>query len=215
MKNLLTILFSFSTIFIFGQNTNTMSMMIDGKEFTTQPRQIKIGNYAYFTGNLVSPDKMLRIYLADFTGKAVSQSGKYLVLQSREADTDENIKKAAQTQNWKGIATVRYVEETKSPRMQFHVGDSQNNQEYLDVVVKDGIIEMTFSTLTLQGTHWKEKATASVFGGLSRITDKLTDKAVTSASGFDSDMDPEGRGYKKQKETDKVILTNGKMKFKL
>ncbi len=42
----------------------------------------------------------------------------------------------------------------------------------------------------------------------------MEDKAKTSATGYDSDIDPEGNGYKKQDKTDKIVLGNGKLKMK-
>jgi hypothetical protein len=43
----------------------------------------------------------------------------------------------------------------------------------------------------------------------------MEDKAVTSASGYDQNIDPEGNGYKKQKTLDKIMLTEGVLKLKL
>jgi len=37
---------------------------------------------------------------------------------------------------------------------------------------------------------------------------------VTSATGYDSNIDPEGNGYKKQEKTDTIVLTTGKMRLK-
>lgn len=197
-------------------NDNTLTVIIDGKEFKTQPRQVKIGNYAYLTGNGTSPDKMLRIWLGDFYGRPAVEAGIYLIVNADRPDTKENIKKAQDLGKYKGIAAVRYVEETRSPRMEYHVGDSQNNaDESLEVKVgADGFMEVRFSTCTLEGTYWKEKAGATVFGGVGRLTDKLRDKVVTSATGFDQDIDPEGRGYRRQDNRDKIVLTNCIMKLK-
>ena len=200
----------------FGQlsNDNSMTVIVDGKEFKTQPRQIKIGNYAYFTGNATKPDKMLRIWLGDFYGQSAVESGTYLIVNADHPDTKENIKKVQDVGKYKGIAAIKYVEETKEPRMEYHVGESQNNDETLEVKVgTDNFIEVTFSG-TLTGTYWKEKASATVFGGLGRIKDKFESKAITSATGFDSDIDPEGNGYKKQDKKDTIVLKDGKMKLK-
>lgn len=207
-----------SSSLAFGQlaNDNSLTVMIDGKEFKTQPRQVKIGNYAYLTGNGSSPDKMLRIWLGDFYGRPAVEAGTYLIVNADRPDTKENIKKAQDLGKYKGIAAVRYVEETRSPRMEYHVGDSQNNaDENLEVKVgADGFMEVRFNTCTLEGTYWKEKAGATVFGGVGRLTDKLRDKVVTSATGFDQDIDPEGRGYRRQENRDKIVLTNCVMKLK-
>jgi hypothetical protein len=200
----------------FGQitNDNSMTVLLDGKEFKTQPRQIKIGNYAYFTGNATKPDKMLRIWLGDFYGRSAVESGTYLIVNADKPDTKENIKKAQDLGKYKGIAAIKYVEETKEPRMEYHVGESQNNDETLEVKAgTDGFIEVSFNA-TLTGTHWKEKASATVFGGLGRIKDKIESKVITSATGFDSDIDPEGNGYKRQDNKDTIVLKDGKMKLK-
>ena len=200
----------------FGQlsNENSMSLMLDGKEFKTQPRQIKIGNYAYFTGNASKPDKMLRIWLGDYYGRSAVESGTYLIVNADYPDTKENIKKAQDLGKYKGIAAIKYVEETKEPRMEYHVGMSQNNDETLEVKVgTDGFIEVSFNA-TLAGSYWKEKVSATVFGGLGRIKDKFESKVITSATGFDSDIDPEGNGYKRQENKDTIVLKDGKMKLK-
>lgn len=195
-------------------NDNTMSVLIDGQEFKAQPRQIKIGNYAYFTGNGNKPDKMVRIWLGDFYGRSVVESGTYLIVNADRPDTRENIKKAQDLGKYKGIAAIRYVEETKSPRMEYHMGESQNNDETLEVKVgNDGFIDVTFNA-TLAGTYWKEKASATVFGGLGRLKDKVESKVITSATGYDSNIDPEGNGYRKQDKTDTVVLKDGKMRLK-
>ncbi len=43
----------------------------------------------------------------------------------------------------------------------------------------------------------------------------MENKAVTGATGFEQDIDPEGNGYKKQKETDVIELTEGKVRIKM
>lgn len=195
-------------------NDNTMSVMINGTEYKTQPRQIKIGNYGYFTGNATKPDKMLRIWLGDFEGRSAVESGIYLIVNADNPDTKENIKKAQDVGKYKGIAAIRYVEEIKEPRMEYHMGESQNNDETLEVKNNgDGFIDITFNS-KLTGTYWKEKASATVFGGLGRIKNKIENKVITQATGFDSNIDPEGNGYKKQDKKDEIILTDGKMRLK-
>jgi len=213
--NFLTLLL-FVAVSGFGQltNDNNMTVMIDGKEYKTQPRQIKIGSYGYFTGNANKPDKMLRIWLGDFYGRSAVESGTYLIVNADNPDTKENIKRAQDLGKYKGIAAIRYVEETKQPRMEYHMGESQNNDETLEVKAgTDGFVELTFHS-NLTGTYWKEKASATVFGGLGRLKDKMESKVITSATGFDSNIDPEGNGYKKQDKTDTIVLTEGKMRLK-
>lgn len=205
-----------STLTSFAQiaNDNTMTVLVDGKELKAQPRQIKIGNYAYFTGNANKPDIMVRIWLGDFYGRPVTESGTYLIVNADRPDTRENIKKAQDLGKYKGIAAIRYVEETKTPRMEYHMGESQNSDESLEVKNgSDGFMEITFNA-TLTGTYWKEKASATVFGGLGRLKDKVESKVITSATGYDSNIDPEGNGYRKQDKTDTIVLKDGKMRLK-
>lgn len=93
--------------------------------------------------------------------------------------------------------------------MEYHVGKSQNNDE--TVVVKknaDGSLEATFSGV-LAGSYWKEKSSATVFGGMGRLMNKMEDKVITKTTGFDSSIDPEGNGYKQQSKKDSLVLTNG------
>lgn len=197
------------------QTDHSMTVMVDGKEFTSQPQQIRVGSYRYITGNAGKPDQSLRIWIGGWDGGIIKESGSYLIVNGDHPDTKENFKKAEDLGKYKGIAAIKYVLETKSPRMEYHVGYSGNNDESLDVKVgEDGYLEFTFNC-SLDGTWWKERASATVFGGLGRITDKMKDKAVTNATGFDQDIDPEGNGYKKQKNLDKIELKSGLVKLKL
>jgi hypothetical protein len=195
--------------------TSTMSVMVNGKEYKTEPRRIRIGAYGYITGNAINPDKCLRIWLGTLDGTEVKEPGSYLVVDAYNPDTDENIKNAYATGKYKGIAAIKYVEETKSPRMEYHVGMSENRGETVEVTfAEDGYTEFTFNS-TLTGTWWREKSMTTAFGGLGRLESKLENKAVTSATGFEQDIDPEGNGYKKQKDIDTIVLKDGKVRMKL
>jgi hypothetical protein len=212
----LLLLIQFGTSWASAQNntTNSLTVMVDGKEYKTEPRRINIGHYGYITGNAINPDKSLRIWLGTYDGSEVKESGTYLIVDAYNPDTDGNIKTAYSTGNYKGIASIKYVEETKSPRMEYHVGMSENRGETIEVKLgNDGTAEFTFNC-ALHGTWWKEKTTATAFGGVGRIMGKMEDKAVTGATGFEQDIDPEGNGYKKQKDTDQIILKDGVVKMK-
>ncbi|MES2516594.1 MAG: hypothetical protein V4585_00720 [Bacteroidota bacterium] len=206
-------------ISLFGQlaNNNTFSVQVDGKAFDTQPRRIKIGSYWWITANAIKPDKSLRIWLYNWNRDkdAAIEAGTYLVVDADKPETKENKIKVETLGKYKGIVVIKYVEETREPRMEYHVGKSQNNDEAMEVkVASDGSIEAVFNG-TLAGSYWKEKATATVFGGFGRIINKMEDKATTKATGYDSDIDPEGNGYKKQDKTDKITLTSGKFKLQI
>ena len=201
----------------FGQiaNDNTLTAQVDGKDFTTQPRRIRIGNFWWITANTVKPDKSLRIWLGSFNGQDALEPGTYVVVDAKDPYKKEYRKKYEDLGKYKGIAAIRYIEETREPRMEYHVGDSGNNDETVTVTTgADGMLEATFSG-KLTGTYWKEKASATVFGGVGRLMSKMEDKAITKASGYDSDIDPEGNGYKKQDKKDDVVVTNGKVRIKL
>ncbi len=207
----------FVTVTTFGQiaNDNTLKAQIDGKDFTTQPRRVRIGNFWWITANTNKPDKSLRIWLGAYDKRDVLESGTYLVVDADNPDTKENRKKVEDLTKYKGLAAIKYVEETREPRMEYHVGKSQNADETVAVKMgADGFLEATFSG-TLAGSYWKEKATATVFGGMGRLMNKMQDKAITKASGYDSDIDPEGNGYKKQDKQDQVVITNGTVKLKM
>lgn len=62
---------------------------------------------------------------------------------------------------------------------------------------------------------WKEKSTTTAFGGLRQATNKAEDKAVTGATGYEQNIDPEGAGYKKQPTLDTIKLTDGKVRIKM
>ena len=212
---LLTLVFSFTSTFAQITNDNTLTAQVDGKDFTTQPRRIKIGNFWWITANSVKPDKSLRIWLGSFNGEDALAPGTYVVVDAENPYKNEYRKKYEGLGKYKGIAAIRYIEETREPRMEYHVGDSGNNDETIMVTTgADGFLEATFSG-KLQGTYWKEKASATVFGGVGRLVNKMEDKAITKASGYDSDIDPEGNGYKKQAKKDDVVVTNGKVRLKI
>lgn len=219
MKTIITgLLIILTTSILIGQEatTNTMAVMVNGKEYKTEPRRIKIGAYGYITGNAINPDKSLRIWLGSYDGRDLNEPGTYLIIGEHDNPAKhDSITAAYMTGKYKGIAYVKYVEETKSPRMEYHVGESKWNGEVVEVTNgADGIQTITFN-VTLEGSIWKEKTSATAFGGLNRLTNKLEDKAVTGATGFEQNIDPEGAGYKKQKELDVIKLTDGKVKIKL
>ncbi|MFN8353556.1 MAG: hypothetical protein U0Y10_03870 [Spirosomataceae bacterium] len=196
-------------------NDNSFSATVDGKEFKTQPRRIRIGQYWWITANATKPDKSLRIWFVDFDNNSVlPKVGKYLVVGEKESNKSL-YKKTVEMGTYVGVAVMKYVEETKEPRMEFHVGNGiQENTGVVEVIKSsDGFMEAKFSA-QLEGTYYKEKATATVFGGAGRLIGKMTDKAKTSATGYDYDIDPEGNGYKKQDTIDKIVV-QGTFKLKL
>lgn len=200
----------------FGQiaNDNTFSAQIDGQDYKTQPRRIQLGRYWWVTANSIKPDQSIRIWLGNYDKTDNLEPGTYLIVDADNPDTRENWKKAMESGQYKGIAVVKYVLETKTPRMEYHVGKSRNAGETISVKKgTDGFLEAQFNC-TLAGTYWKEKATATVFGGVGRLMDKAQDKVITKATGYESDIDPEGNGYRRQDKTDEVILKNATFRLK-
>lgn len=197
-------------------NDNTFSVMVDGKEFKTQPRRIRIGQYWWVTANATKPDKSLRFWFVDVNNQdVVPMPGLYLLIG--EDDSGEAASKKLMAGGaYKGVAVIKYVEEVKEPRMEFHVGKAMKNEVGVIEVLKSeaGFLEAKFSA-KLEGLYYKEKATATVFGGAGRLMNKMTDKAKTSATGYDYDIDPEGNGYKKTDKKDEIVLSEGKFKLKL
>jgi hypothetical protein len=212
----ITLLTCLTTLVFSQANPNTMSVMIDGKEYKSEPRRIKIGQYGYITGNTTGPDKSLRFWLASVDGTDMKESGNYLIIgENDNYNKDQEFQDAWLTGKYKGIVAIKYVEETKTPRMEYHVGKSTFNGESVNVQMgADGYLDITFNA-TLDGSWWREKATATAFGGVGRLMGKMEDKAVTSASGYDQNIDPEGNGYKMGKETDTIKLTDGKVRLKM
>ncbi|MDJ1484609.1 hypothetical protein QNI16_29190 [Cytophagaceae bacterium YF14B1] len=214
MKSVIICLLLLTSSYVFAQNENTLSVQIDGKEFKTAPRRIRMGSVWYITANAVKPDKSLRFWFANFNKTELPEVGQYLIVE--ENYSNKEIKQLAEEGKYKGIAFVKYVEETKTPRMEYHVGKSRHtNGGVIEVTTSNAnVIEGKF-TANLDGTHFKEKATATAFGGVGRIINKMEDKAVTSATGYDSDIDPEGNGYKRTDQKDELVLTNGVFKLQL
>ncbi len=213
----LFLLLALITTTTFGQiaNNNTFSAQIDGKAYATQPRRIQIGKFWWVTANSVKPDKSVRIWLGSYDQQNIIEPGTYLIVDADDPDTKENWKRIQEVGTYKGLAVVKYVEETREPRMEYHVGKSQNNNETVTVTkAADGSLEATFNT-TLAGSYWKEKGTATVFGGMNRLISKMEDKAITKTTGYNSDTDPEGNGYKKQTKADKIVVSDGKFTLKM
>ena len=195
-------------------NDNTLTVQIDGTEFATKPRRIRIGNAFWITANADKPDKSLRMWFGTYDRSDILEPGAYLVVDFDKPNS-KDIRKKYDAGTYKGIAMIKYVEETRTPRMEYHVGKSQNNEETISVKMgSNGFLDATFSG-KLAGSYWKERGSATVFGGLGRLMDKAQDKAMTKATGYDADIDPEGNGYKKQSKTDDIILTDGKFQLKL
>ena len=204
--------------FLFAQknNQNTLTVKVNDTIFETQPRKLGMGRAVYFTGNISKPETMLRIWIGDFEKGQRYESGTYLVVNADKPPTKKEVKENNYVEKYKGIAAIRYVLETKAPRMTYHVGDSQNNEETITVTNRDdGFLEITFDNIVLDGTHWKEKNVATAVGGLGRLQDKMESKVLSKTTGFDWNIDPEGNGYRKLKETDTIKLNDGKMVVKL
>ena len=195
-------------------NDNSLTVQVDGKEYKTAPRRIRIGNAWYVTANATSPDKSLRFWFATWSHGDTPEVGLYKIVDE-EFNGEKTLAPIMAEGKYKGVAYVKYVEETRSPRMEYHVGKSRrdNGGEIEVTKAADGFLEGKFSC-TLDGTHFKEKTSATAIGGLGRLKSKLEDKVFTSATGYDSDIDPEGRGYKKQDTKDEIVLTGGTFKLK-
>lgn len=212
-----TLLLLGSTFLAEGQiaNDNTLSVSIDGENYQAPPRRIRIGNYWWITANSIKPDQSLRIWLGSYNNSDGIEPGTYLVVDADDPDTKDNRKKAQDSGQYKGLAAIKYVKETKEPRMEYHVGKSKNNNETITVKKgPDGALEATFGG-SLAGTYWKEKASATVFGGVGRLMNKMEDKVITKTTGYDSAIDPEGNGYKKQLKTDTIELKDGTFRLKM
>lgn len=206
------------TLPLFSQEgmQNTMTVLINDEVYSTKPHRVKIGAYGYITGNSINPDISLRIWLGTFTGTDLNEPGTYLVIgEDENYAKDDSIYAAYLSGKYKGIAYVKYVEETKSPRMEYHVGVSSYSGETVDVTLSDDGYQVIKFDLTLNGTVWKEKTSATAFGGLGRLKNKLTNKAVTGATGFEQNIDPEGSGYKKLKVRDTITLTGGIVRIRI
>jgi len=201
----------------YGQltNDNTFDVQIDGKPYKTQPRRIQLGRYWWVTANSIKPDQSIRIWLGSLDHKDIIEPGTYLIVDADNPDTKDNWKSVQESGTYKGLAVIKYVEETKEPRMEYHVGKSQNNQETITVKKgTDGFLEAQFNS-TLAGSYWKEKGTATVFGGMNRLMGKMQDKVITKTTGYNSEIDPEGNGYKLQDKIDSIVLTNGHFRLKM
>jgi hypothetical protein len=217
LRLLFTLLLLGSNFISKGQlaNDNTLSVTINGEKYQAPPRRIRIGNYWWITANSIKPDQSLRIWLGSYNNNEGIEPGTYLVVDADDPDVKANRQKVQDSAKYKGLAAIKYVKEIKEPRMEYHVGKSQNNDETITVKKgADGALEATFSG-SLAGSYWKEKASATVFGGVGRLMSKIEDKAITKTTGYDSAIDPEGNGYKKQLKTDTIDLKDGSFRLKM
>ncbi|MCU0353048.1 MAG: hypothetical protein MUD08_04800 [Cytophagales bacterium] len=216
MKNLVLMLALLCSGSAFAQlaNDNTLSVKVDGKEYKTAPRRIRVGSVWYVTANALKPDKSLRFWFVNVNRTEMPEVGTYLVVNEGYGNKKE-VEALVAEGKYKGVAYVKYVEETRAPRMEYHVGRSRRDGGTIEVTaVSADAIEGKFNA-TLDGSHYKEKATATVFGGVGRIVNKMEDKAVTGATGYESDIDPEGRGYKRTDQKDEIVLKDGVFKLNL
>lgn len=213
------ILFALCTIpgIFWGQKKgeNFLSVKVDGEELQTQPRKVNLGKFVYYTGNINKPETMIRVWLGNFSGETTTETGQFLVVDGNNPPSKKEIKNDSLMKKYKGIAVIRYVKETKSPRMTYHVGDSRNKNEIVNVTITDDDnLKISFE-VELFGTHWKEKGAATVIGGVGRLQDKVESKVMSKATGFDWNIDPEGNGYRKLDETDTIQLSEGVITIKL
>ena len=100
---------------------NSLSVQVDGKEYKTAPRRIRIGNAWYVTANATSPDKSLRFWFATWTNSDTPEVGLYKIVDE-EFNGEKTLQPLISEGKYKGVAFVKYVEETKTPRMEYHVG---------------------------------------------------------------------------------------------
>lgn len=104
------------------ENDNTMSVMVNDVEYQTEPRRIKIRNVGYITGNSIGPDKSLRVWLGTMEGREITEPGTYLIVDGGNSKTArKHLNETYDPDKYKGIAILKYVEETKSPRMEYHI----------------------------------------------------------------------------------------------
>src|SRR5579859_6475679 len=197
--------------FVYGQTTpNRMTVTVDDHLYKCEPRKIEYNQVVWITGNAIGPDKTLRVAIGNWASPGGYVPGKYLICDTDHELQKDQINKLA-GDNFVGVAFILYVEETKAPRMQFHKGKSQNNNEILTLsVVKDSTI-LEFDKATLVGSHWKEKVSSTVLGGVGRLKQKMIDKGKTKASGYEDNIDPEHNGYKQEANSDVIVLTSGRI----
>ncbi len=207
----LILAFIIAAVFSYAQKTpNRMAVTVDGKLYKAEPRKITYGSSVLLTGNTVGPDKSLRIGVGNWASPGAYAPGKYLIVAPDQDIPKDQIDRLL-PENFIGIATLRYIEETKAPRMRYHKGNSGNNNEILMLSVKGDSTIIEFQSVSLTGTNWKEKVTATVLGGVGRLEQKMKDKAKTKVTGYEVDIDPEHNGYHKEDGTDVIMLTNGRI----
>ncbi len=92
--------------------------------------KITYGSSVSLTGNTVGPDKSLRIGVGNWASPGAYTPGKYLIV-APDQEIPKEQRDRLLPENFIGIAVLRYIEETKAPRMRYHKGNSGNNNEIL------------------------------------------------------------------------------------
>lgn len=194
-----------------------VSAMVNGTAFKAPGRRVRFGHYTYVTANLVNPDRTVQLRIWNILDESQLPSpGEYEVVAVTDFDKKkskelEDMFTSARARNMKGYALIDYSEETKGMGFAYHVGESQPGGKFVLTVSNSDRMEGTFSG-KLKGIFYKEKTGATVFGGMSRIMNKLEDKAVTAATGWQGDIsNGPGGGYRKQPETDEITIIDGKL----
>jgi hypothetical protein len=192
-----------------------VSAVVNGKPFKAPGRRVRFGNYTYLTANLVNPDRTVQLRIWQIMAESqLPAPGEYEVISSNEVERAKQKEMearmmTAQSRGMKGFALIDYSEETKGMGFAYHVGESQPGGKFVLTVSNADRMEGTFSG-KLKGVFYKERTSATVFGGMSRIMNKLEDKAVKAATGWEGDIsNGPGGGYRKQPETDEITLTDG------
>lgn len=199
-----------SGISVMGQQPeNYISCLVDGKEWVGEARRLRLGNkhmeYHGLAAFQVNPD--IQVWIRFLYPKGALEPGSYPVSSEAELET-VNKKTGDPNRVW---VLIDYTEETSKMGHGYHDGESGEGTITIEKLTPT-YIEGTFE-VTLTGVYYKKKAMATITGR--GLMSNLQSKAITEAGGgMFAQGDPHyHENTKKEKETDTIVLSQGKFRL--
>ncbi len=192
------------------QTDNFISATIDGKEWKSEAKRLKIPfrkkdfNYLALVGFKVNPDEQLWVRLYYFTESL--KPGTYPI-----EDLTEMEKRSYKPKSKDGLfALVDFTEETKKMGHGFHDGESLSGAVTITAATATSV-EGTFEA-TLNGVYYQKRVLATMTG--SGLRANLGKKILTGAgAGVIASTDPHDHDRsKKSGDTDTIKVANGQFK---
>ncbi len=184
--------------------TNFISCMVDGKEFNTEAKKLKLPisklNYLAFAGFKVSPD--IQVWIRMYYYDEHLEPGTY------QAIAENDLGNKSSKDGKMVYVLIDYTEETGGMGHGYHDGESMEGILTISKF-ENGLIEGTFEA-TLKGVYYKKRTMATISG--TGIKGNLRDKLITkSGGGMVVNSGPHDHSNtRKENKTDTIKITDGK-----